>query len=147
MCKQFHMYVKKCNIFRQILNVWVKLILKENFLFFQYLALPKDPQSFSPYHTISAQVNSGQTKKVCSSDVKHCLISILKLKMMVKIGVISISFSNPTFHFRDTADFTSLKTVGGIQKGNEDSIFLLVFQFKKERNQTVLFTFQIPKKI
>ena len=46
------------------------------------------------------------TKKVCSSDVKHCLISIFVLKMMVKIGVIFMSFSNPTCHFRDTADFT-----------------------------------------
>ena len=26
--------------------------------------------------------------------------------MMVKIGVIFMSFSNPTCHFRDTADFT-----------------------------------------
>ena len=46
------------------------------------------------------------TKKVCSSDVKHCLISIFELKVMVKIGVIFMSFSNPTCHFRDTADFT-----------------------------------------
>ena len=46
------------------------------------------------------------SKKVCSSDVKHCFISILELKVMVKIGVIVMSFSNPTDHFRDTADFT-----------------------------------------
>ena len=40
-------YVKNCNIFGQILNIWVKLILKKNFKFyFQCLALPKDPQSF-----------------------------------------------------------------------------------------------------
>ena len=40
-------YVKNCNIFGQILNIWVKLILKKNFkFFFQCLALPKDPQSF-----------------------------------------------------------------------------------------------------
>ena len=32
-------------------------------------------------------------------------------KMMVKIGVILIPFSNPTCHFKDTADFTRLKTV------------------------------------
>ena len=40
-------YVKNCNIFGQILNIWVKLILKKNFnFFFQCLALPKDSQSF-----------------------------------------------------------------------------------------------------
>ena len=46
------------------------------------------------------------TKKVCSSDVMHCQISIFELKMMVKIGVIFMPFSNPTCHFRATADFT-----------------------------------------
>ena len=35
-----------------------------------------------------------------------CFISIFELKVMVKIGVIFMSFSNPTDHFRDTADFT-----------------------------------------
>ena len=40
-------YVKNYNIFRQILNIWVKLKLKKNFDFcFPCLALPKDPQSF-----------------------------------------------------------------------------------------------------
>ena len=39
-------YVKNCNIFGQILNIWLKLILKKNHFFFQCLALPKDPQSF-----------------------------------------------------------------------------------------------------
>ena len=40
-------YVKNCNIFGQILNIWVKLILKKKFnFFFQCLALPKDSQSF-----------------------------------------------------------------------------------------------------
>ena len=40
-------YVKNCNIFGQILNIWVKLILKKKIqFFFQCLALPKDPQSF-----------------------------------------------------------------------------------------------------
>ena len=40
--------VKNCNIFWQILNIWVKLILKKKKLtfFFQCLGLPKDPQSF-----------------------------------------------------------------------------------------------------
>ena len=33
--------------------------------------------------------------------------------MMVKIGVIFMPFSNPTCHFRDTADFTCLKTYHG----------------------------------
>ena len=46
------------------------------------------------------------TKKVCSSDVMHCQIRIFETKMMVKIDVIFMSFSNPTCHFRDTADFT-----------------------------------------
>ena len=46
------------------------------------------------------------TKKVCSSDVMHCQIGFFELKMMVKVGVIFMSFSNPTCHFRDTADFT-----------------------------------------
>ena len=32
--------------------------------------------------------------------------SISGLKMMVKIGVIFMPFSNPTYHFRGTADFT-----------------------------------------
>ena len=40
-------YVKNCNIFMKILNIWVKLILKKKFeIFFQCLGLPKDPQSF-----------------------------------------------------------------------------------------------------
>ena len=40
-------YVKNCNIFGQILNIWLKLILKKKIpIFFQCLALPKDPQSF-----------------------------------------------------------------------------------------------------
>ena len=33
-------------------------------------------------------------------------ISIFELNMMVKIGVIFMPFSNPTCHFRATADFT-----------------------------------------
>jgi hypothetical protein len=41
----------------------------------------------------------------------HCQISIFELKMMVKIGVIFMPFSNPTCHFRGTADFTRLRTV------------------------------------
>ena len=71
------------------------------------LRLANWPQSFNTYHTISPTVNSGhRLKKVCSSDVKHCLISIFELKFMVKIGVIFMSFLNPTCHFRDTADIT-----------------------------------------
>ena len=38
---------------------------------------------------------------VCSSDVMNCQISIFEIKMMVKIGVIIMLFSNPTCHFRD----------------------------------------------
>ena len=60
---------------------------------------------FIPYY-ITLDEFRPSTKKVCSSDVKHCLISIFELKVMVKIGVIFMSFSNPTCHFRDTADFT-----------------------------------------
>ena len=74
-----------------------ELILKEKIqFFFQCLALPMDPQS--PYHTtyISLGEFRPSTKKVCSSDVKHCLINIFELKMMLKIGVIFKSFSNPT---------------------------------------------------
>jgi hypothetical protein len=33
--------------------------------------------------------------------------------MMVKIGVIFMPFSNPPFHFRGTADFTCLQSLGG----------------------------------
>ena len=36
----------------------------------------------------------------------HCQIRIFETKMMVKICVIFMSFSNPTCHFRCTADFT-----------------------------------------
>ena len=36
-----------------------------------------------------------------------CQVGIFEIKLMVKIGVIIMLFSNPTFHFRDTADFTS----------------------------------------
>ena len=68
---------------------------------FIHLRLANWPQIFITYHTISPTVNS-----VCSSDVKHCLIGIFELNVMVKIGVIFMSFSNPTCHFRDTADFT-----------------------------------------
>ena len=63
---------------------------------FNHLGLTNWPQSFGTYHTISPTVN----------DVMHCQIGIFELKMMVKIGVIFMSFSNPTCHFRDTADFT-----------------------------------------
>jgi len=43
----------------------------------------------------------------------HCQISIFELKMMVKIGVIFMPFSNPTCHFLGTADFTRLQSLGG----------------------------------
>ena len=36
-----------------------------------------------------------------------CQVSIFEINLMVKIGVIFMLFSNPTCHFRDTADFTS----------------------------------------
>ena len=65
------------------------------------------PQCLNTYHTILPSSEFRPlSKKVCSSDVKHCFISIFELKVMVKIGVIFMSFSNPTCHFRDTADFT-----------------------------------------
>ena len=55
------------------------------------------------------------SKKACSSDVKHYFISIFELKVMVGIGVIFMSLSNPTCHFRDTADFT-LSTYGTLRQ-------------------------------
>ena len=75
---------------------------------FIHLRLANQPQSFNTYHTISPTVNSGHRllKEVCSCDLMHCQISIFEINMMVKIGVIFMSFSNPTCHFRDTADFT-----------------------------------------
>ena len=41
------------------------------------------------------------------SDVMLCQIRIFETKMTVKIGAIFMSFSNPTCHLRDTADFTA----------------------------------------
>ena len=66
---------------------------------FIHLRLAQRPQSLSTYHTL----NSGHR------DVMQCQISIFELKIMIKIGVIFMPFSNPTCHFRDTADFTLLK--------------------------------------
>ena len=69
---------------------------------FNHLALAYQPQSFSAYHTISPFSEfRPSTKKVCSSDVIHCQISIFEIKMMVKINVIVMSFLNPICHFRD----------------------------------------------
>ena len=74
---------------------------------FIHLRLANWPQCLNTYHTISPSSEFRPlSKKVCSSDVKHCFISIFELKVMAKIGVIFMSFSNPTYHFRDTADFT-----------------------------------------
>ena len=86
-----------------------------NYLIETHLALaywPKLQYITSTYHTrlapyyITLDEFRPSTKKVYSSDVMHCQIGIFELKMMVKIGVIFMSFSNPTCHFRDTADFT-----------------------------------------
>ena len=41
------------------------------------------------------------TKKACFSDVMHSQISIFEIKMIVKISVIFMPFSNPTCHLRD----------------------------------------------
>ena len=38
------------------------------------------------------------TKKVCSSDLMHCQISIFEIKMMEKIGINIMPFSNPMSH-------------------------------------------------
>jgi hypothetical protein len=74
---------------------------------FIHLILTTWPQSLSTYHSISPyRPYRPLTKKVYSSDVKNCLISIFELKVTVKISAIFMSFSNPTCHFRDTADFT-----------------------------------------
>ena len=44
--------------------------------------------------------------------------------MMVKISVIFMSFSNPTCHFRDTAEFTPLQYLGGkVSYAKIDKIF------------------------
>ena len=81
---------------------------------FIHLALAYRPQSFSTYHMLyHLSEFRPSTKKVCSSDVMHCQISIFEIKMMVKIGVIFMPSSNPTCHFRDTADFTHVKALGG----------------------------------
>ena len=47
--------------------------------------------------------------------------SQVETKMMVKIGAIFMSFSNPTCHFRDTADFTvcSVCTLGKVRCSSE----------------------------
>ena len=74
---------------------------------FIHLRLTNQPQILSTYHSIIAYCKfRPSTKKVCSSHVKHCQIRIFETKMMVKIGAIFMSFSNPTCHFKDTADFT-----------------------------------------
>ena len=66
------------------------------------LSIPLALQSFSAYCTISGIVNAGhQLNKVCSSDVMHCQISIFEIKLMLKIGVIIMPFSNPTCHLKD----------------------------------------------
>ena len=42
-------YVKNCNIFGQILNIWVKLTLKKNSIFFLVFILPKYSESAQKY--------------------------------------------------------------------------------------------------
>ena len=44
--------------------------------------------------------NLSDSDSIGKIDVMHCQISIFELKMMVKIGVIFMTFSNPTYHFR-----------------------------------------------
>ena len=55
--------------------------------------------------------NSGyQLKKyVLFSYVMNINLAFLRSKIMVKIGVIFMPFSNPTCHFKDAADFTPLQ--------------------------------------
>ena len=64
---------------------------------FTHFRLANWPQSLGTYHGISHRYSkfSPSTKKVCSSDVMHCQTSIFETKMMVKIGVIFMPFSNP----------------------------------------------------
>ena len=48
-------------------------------------------------------------------------VSIFEIKMMVKIGVNFMPFSNPTCHFRATADFTvcTVCTLGKVSCSSE----------------------------
>ena len=55
---------------------------------FIHLRLPTWPQSLSTYH------------------IHH-------LQMIVKIGIIFMPFSNPTCHFKGTADYTCLQSSDG----------------------------------
>ena len=81
----------------------VRMWGKQNiFKFFWYLHLPKALQSLSTYRTISGIVNSGHRQKLCSSDVMHCQGSIFEIKIIVKIGVIFLPFSNSTWYLWDT---------------------------------------------
>ena len=65
---------------------------------FIHLRLAQRPQSFNTSEFRPS------TKKVCSSDVMQCQISIFEIKMMVKISVIFMPFLNPTCHLPSTAN-------------------------------------------
>ena len=66
-------YVKNYNIFGQILNIWVKLILKKkkNLFFFQCLALPKDPQSL----VLALKICAVLFRSASTTDVADCVES------------------------------------------------------------------------
>ena len=67
---------------------------------FWYLHPTQALQSLSTYHIHCIQYSEFMplTKKVCSSDLMHCQISIFEIKMMEKIGINIMPFSNPMSH-------------------------------------------------
>ena len=73
---------------------------------FIHLGLAQGPQSFVTYRSISPSGNLGNQLKNHVLECDGPKVSIFEIKMMVKIGVNFMPFSNPTCHFRATADFT-----------------------------------------
>ena len=88
-------YVKNCNIFGQIRNNWAKLILKKIFkLFFQCLALPKDPQSFGSQNLRCPFLVSQyyRCQRLCGS----CLwIWFAGIRLWIQKAFLLLCFSHP----------------------------------------------------
>ena len=87
-------------------------------------------------------VNAGhQLKKVCSSDVMHCQISIFEIKLMVKIGVIFIPFSNPEGHLPSAANLGKLAHISEmayrIWKWHDNDTYFHHHLYLKNDNLTV----------
>ena len=74
------------------------------------LSIAPSPSKFEyiPHYIRYSEFRS-LTKTVCSSDVMHYQISIFEIKMMVKIGVIFMPFSNAKCHLRDMSYLALLK--------------------------------------